>query len=212
LIRQSVRGSTFDEECNIFYDRSLAVKSWAELYLDHLDALIGAEPEFRVFGPEGEGQSRITSITYQDCPEVGLLTAFTYGLSLADHPDWKFGAPELLICVQSDDPAWGWAVAEVAAQLRGKCPFCIGNTINFHERITDESEMSAFFVFFPIGLEREDTKVEIPDRTVNIVGIYPIYEGEIDLIQRIGPLAFWDLDGFDPYEVHRPDLSLTLET
>jgi hypothetical protein len=184
------------------------MKSRAELYLDYLDGLMGIEPEFRFFGPEGGSQSRITSITYRDRPEDGLLTAFTYGLSLANHPDWKLGAPELLICVQSDDPAWGWAVAEVAARLRGQCPFSIGNTINFRERISEESEMSAFFVFFPIGLEREDAKVELPDRTIHLIGMYPIYEGEIDLIGRIGPLAFWELEGFDPYDIRRPDLSL----
>jgi hypothetical protein len=184
------------------------MKPRVELYLDYLEGLIGAEPRFQFFGPEGGSQSRITSITYPDRPEVGLLTAFTYGLSLADHPEWKLGAPKLLVCVQSDDPAWGWAVAEVAAQLRGECPFRIGDTINFHERIAEGSEMSAFLVFFPIGLEREDAKVELPDRTVNIPGMYPIYEGEIDLIRRIGPLVFWESDRFDPYDVRRPDLSL----
>ena len=184
------------------------MKSRVEAYLDYLDGLMGAEPEFHFFGPEDESQSRIISITYRDRPEAGMLTAFTYGLSLAAHPDWKLGAPELLICVQSDDPAWGWAVAEVAARLRGQCPFSISNTINFREQISEESDMSAFFVFFPIGLEREDVKFELPDRTINLIGMYPIYEGEIDLIGRIGPLAFWEFEGFDPYDVHRSDLSL----
>ena len=91
--------------------------------------------------------------------------------------------------------------------LRGRCPFCIGNTINFRERIATESAMAAFFVFFPSVLDPEAATVNLPDRTIHIVGMYPIYEGEIDLIQRIGPVAFWDLDGFDPYDVHRPDLS-----
>jgi Suppressor of fused protein (SUFU) len=136
-----------------------------------------------------------------------VLTPFTYGLSLADHADWKLGAPELVICVQSEDPAWGWAVAEVASRLRGRCPFCIGNTINFQEQIAAESEMSAFFVFYPSVLDQESATVTLPERPVHIVGMYPIYEGEISIIQQIGPVAFWDLDGYDCYSVHRPDLS-----
>ena len=183
------------------------MKSRAELYLDHLDGLIGAEPRFNLFGPEGGPLPRITSIIYSDQPEGGLLTAFTYGLSLAEHPDWKAGAPELVLCVESSDPAWGWAIAEVAARLRGQCPFCLGDTINFRERIAEESAMSAFFVFFSSVLDREAATVQLPDRMVHIVGMYPIYEGEIDLIRRVGPVAFWDLEGFDPYDVHRPDLS-----
>lgn len=183
------------------------MKSRAELYLDHLDGLIGAEPRFNLFGPEGGPVPRITSIIYPDQPEDGLLTAFTYGLSLADHPDWKAGAPELVLCVESGDPAWGWAIAEVAARLRGQCPFCIGDTIDFRERIAEESAMSAFFVFFPSVLDREAATIQLPDRTVHIVGTYPIYEGEIDLIRRVGPVAFWDMEGFDPYDIHRPDLS-----
>jgi hypothetical protein len=182
-------------------------KSRAELYLDHLDDLVGAEPEFQLFGPEDGDLPRVTSIIYRDRPEPGLLTAFTYGLSLADHPDWKLGAPELVLCVESENPAWSWAVAEVAAQLRGRCPFCIGNTINFGEQIADESAMSAFFVFFSNVLEKEAATVELPDRTIHIVGMYPIYDGELELIDRIGAVAFWQSDGYDPYDVGRRDLS-----
>jgi Suppressor of fused protein (SUFU) len=182
------------------------MKSRVELYLDHLDELIGAEPQFQFLAPEGGPLPRITSIIYPDQPEDGLLTAFTYGLSLTDHPDWKLGAPELVLCVGSRDFAWGWAIPEVAARLRGQCPFCIGDTINFRERIADESAVSAFFVL-PTVLDREAATINLPDRPVHIVGMYSIYGGEIDLIRRTGPAAFWDLDGFDPYDVHRPDLS-----
>ena len=183
------------------------MKTSAELFLEHLDNLTGADPRFNLFGPEGESLPRITSIVYPDSPEPGLLTAFTYGLSLADHADWKLGAPELVICVESEDSAWGWAIAEVAARLRGRCPFSIGNTINFHDQIAGESDMSAFFVFYPSVLDREAATVKLPDRTVHVVGMYPIYEAEISLIQQIGPVAFWDLDGYDCYSVHRPNLS-----
>ena len=67
--------------------------------------------------------------------------------------------------------------------------------------------MSAFFVFYPSVLDREAATVKLPDRTVHVVGMYPIYEAEISLIQQIGPVAFWDLDGYDCYSVHRPNLS-----
>jgi hypothetical protein len=184
------------------------MKSRAELYLEHIEELADAEPLFWLFGPEDGPLPPVTSIIYRDRPEAGLLTAFTYGLSLADHPDWKFGAPELVLCVQSEDLAWGWAIAQAAARLRGDCPFSIGNTIRFHEQIAPESTMSAFLVFFPTVLDREAATVKLPDRTVHIVGMYPIYEGEVDLVNRIGPAAFWDLEAYDPHDVGRPDLSL----
>ncbi|MFI5751363.1 hypothetical protein ACIBBE_36885 [Streptomyces sp. NPDC051644] len=55
----------------------------------------------------------MTEIVYEDLPD-GLLTALTYGLSLAEHPDWQHGSPELCLSVNSTNVIWAHAVGFLA--------------------------------------------------------------------------------------------------
>ena len=84
---------------------------------------------------------------YPDLPEAGMITGVTYGLSCADHPEWRFGRPEFVVTVSSRDEAWPLAAAWLGERFRG------------------------------------------------------------EPIQKIGVATFWDLEGFDPYDVGRRDLS-----
>ena len=54
-----------------------------------------------------EGLPGVTTIVYENTPEKGVITSFTYGLSLGHHPDCRNGRPELALTVRSDDFAWG---------------------------------------------------------------------------------------------------------
>ena len=180
--------------------------SRAERYLAHLDTLSGGiEPAFTRFDADRRGDPAVTVARYDDLPEPGFLTALTYGLSLGEHPEWRFGKPELCITVQARDREWGHALGHLVAQLRGTCPFAYGYTINFNERIAEESDMTAFVVFAPAVLDREDfTGIDVgDDLPINIAGMYPIHETERTWILEHGLQAFWDLD-WDPYDVGRP--------
>ena len=179
--------------------------SRVERFLAHLDEISGGiEPRFLPIESTHEGLKGVTAITYEDIPEPGMLTAITYGVSLADHTGWRLGKPELCITVQSTDVIWARAVGFIAEQLRGVCPFSYGDTLNFGERITPDSDMTAFVVFAPAVLERDsyldiDVGDELP---INIAGCYPIYESERQYIRANGLEAFWQLD-WDIYDVHR---------
>ncbi|UTW66221.1 suppressor of fused domain protein [bacterium SCSIO 12643] len=173
--------------------------------MSHLDRIFQVEPEFfsnDSIYPELNG---VTSIVYKDIPEKGMITALTYGLSLINHPDWKYGRPELLISVDSDDVSWGQVVGFLANKLRGDCSFSYGETINFGKKISDSSEMDAFFVFAPSILEREDyLDVDIGlDYKINIIGLYPMYASEMELINNWGLEKFWHHSDFDNYDVNR---------
>jgi Suppressor of fused protein (SUFU) len=190
--------------------------SRAERYLDHLDSLAGdLEPDFYQLDSTKDGLKGMTAVVYRGLPEPGHLIGLTYGLSLAEHPDWQQTKPELCICVQSDDVAWALAVAHLAEGLRGDCPFDYGSTIDFGQPISDESEMSSFVIFAPVVLERDDyLNIRVggraennghahPDDIVDIAGCYPIHDVELAYIQEHGLEAFWELD-WDPYDVKRP--------
>jgi hypothetical protein len=176
-----------------------------ERYLAHLDRISGGiEPRFIPIDSSRPGQKGITAIVYEDVPEPGHLTGLTYGLSLSEHPEWRHGKPELLISVDSSDDLWALAVADVAENLRGRAAFSYGETINFGEPISPESEMSAFVVFAPAVLDREDfLDIDVGDELpVHIAGVYPIHQQERLWILEHGLEAFWKSD-WDRYDVRR---------
>jgi hypothetical protein len=179
-------------------------KSSIEHYLDHLDGLFG-KGDCRKVTDETE-RPHVWVVGYRDVPDPGSLAGFTYGLSSIEHRDWKLGRPELLISVNSPNLDWALAAGFLAKKYRGLCPFSIGNVLRFGSRITSESEMSAFFVFAPSLLTPEEAAIVLPDRRINIVQLYPIYEEEIELIQREGVGSFFARDNLDLSDVRRPNL------
>lgn len=180
-----------------------------ELYLKHLDNIFQREPIFFMGEKDRNGLSGVSVMMYKDVPEVGCITGITYGLSLVDHPDWKLGKSELCISVESNNEDWAIAAGYIAEKLRGDCPFCYGETINFRKQISEDSEMDAFFVFAPSTLDKEDyLNIDIGlDYKINIAGLYPIYSSEIKILERIGLKDFWHHPNFDNYAVNRERIS-----
>lgn len=176
-----------------------------EKYLEHLDKIFQREPEFFKNESVIEGVNNVTAIVYKDFPTIGYVTAVTYGLSLVEHDDWKNERAELFICVQSDSIDWGIVIGYIANHLRGKFPFTYGNTINFGEKINEESEMDAFLIFTPTILEREEfMNIDIGlDYKINLSALYPIYKSEIEVYNQIGIEAFLNHPKFDFYNVKR---------
>ena len=115
-------------------------KTPVEKFMDHLDRIFQVEPEYFRNVSEIDGIAGVTSIVYKDVPDKGMITGITYGLSLVDHPAWKFGRPELIITVDSKDTTWAQVAGYLANSLRGNCPFSYSNTINFREKISKESD------------------------------------------------------------------------
>lgn len=184
--------------------------SRAEKYLAHLDRLSGGgrDPQFFPVESTRQGLRRVTEIAYEGLPD-GLFTTLTYGVSLAEHPGWRHGSPELCLSVNSADVMWAHAVGFLAEQLRGTCPFSYGSTIDFGERIVPESEVTAFCVFAPMVLDRDDylgIDVSVPGHeghdVINIQGMYPVHEVERQFINENGLETFWKSDG-EPADVLR---------
>lgn len=178
------------------------LESSIEAYLDHVDSLVGAKGTYSRITEEHE-RPHVWVVSYRDVPDPGSLTAFTYGLSSIDHPDWKEGRPELLINVDSSSRDWAIAAGSLAKRYRGLCPFSYGNTLRFGERISADSQMSAFFVFAPSVVDADQAQVVLPDRKINLVQVYPIYEEEIRLVEREGVGRFFATEGIDFADVQR---------
>ena len=182
------------------------VSTRVEQFLSHLDYISGGiEPRYIPVETSQSGLPGVTVVVYDDVPEPEMLTGITYGVSLVDHPHWRLGKPELSMTVRSNDLRWLFALGRIGEAQRGDNPFHYGDTINFGERITPDSEMTAFAIFAPAVLDRDDyTGISVGDALpVNICGLYPIHDAERRYIHDHGLEAFWKLD-WDPYDVGRP--------
>jgi Suppressor of fused protein (SUFU) len=193
---------------NIFNFKKKAVpekKTPIEKYLEHLDNIFQMEPIFWGGGKDENGLPKTSVMIYKDVPEIGFITGITYGLSLVKHPEWKLGRPELCISVKSTNESWGHVAGFIANRLRGDCPFCYGETINFGEQISEDSEMDAFFIFAPSTLDKNAfLNIDIgTDYKINIAGLYPIYSDELKTFEEIGLEKFWHHPNFDNYSVKR---------
>ena len=174
-------------------------------FLDHLDAIFQTEPEFFPFESKIEAAPNLACMVYRDIPEADHVTGVTYGLSEVAHPRWQSGRPELILSVQSKDIAWPLAVAELANQLRGRCPFGYGDVIDFGKNICAESQMSAFLVFTPAILAPDAALgIEVgAEQPVNLAGMYPIYDSERAVLAELGLERFWKHPKLDRYDVRR---------
>jgi len=177
-----------------------------ELYLDYLDKLTGAKPEFQLISKE-DNSPPVYIATYQNMPKNGVFTSFTLGLSSVDYEHWQYARPELMIRVNSTDISWGLAVGTVANHARGKYGFHLTDTVNFNAKIAHESEMSAFLIYHPLDMNKEITKIKLPGRTITLLQMIPIYDGEMRLIRENGFEWFTKLNP-DIYDVQRKDLSI----
>ncbi|WP_417390911.1 suppressor of fused domain protein [Gimesia sp.] len=159
---------------------------------------------------EVQSEAHLTTIKifyFEDLPEEGTLTAVTCGLSNASHPDWKHGKPELIVSLHTSDKSWGFAAGYFASAYFNEKRFSYGDVFLIDDPISQESEMSAYLVFAPSFLNQEESTFELPDRTIHLAGMYPLFASEIDLYDRIGLKEFWHSEGFDMYNSKRAPIS-----
>ena len=175
-----------------------------QIFLTHLDGITGSrKPAIHMVRSEDPQLPDVAVLVYENWPQPGFITAFTYGLSLVNHPDWKLGRGELMISMESLLHAWPYAIGAIVSRLRGSCPFSYGNTIKYGGAISEESDMDAFLVFAPPHLDRNQKVVRLTEYDCFIGGLYPLYGSELTLYEQIGLEAFWHHPGWDPLNPRR---------
>jgi hypothetical protein len=148
----------------------------AELLEAHYVRLTGCEGEsFQV----SDSPPAVFAVLHRGFPRNGASAGFTFGLSNSHSPATE-GHPhrELVVCMAGEDSSWVLAVAYLAVQLRGRCGFDRGDTINFRAEIASGSRMSAFLVAHPLAFNRTDAEVDIGIRHVSLRQLVPLYEEE----------------------------------
>ena len=91
--------------------------------------------------------------------------------------------PELAICVDSTDPRWAWALADIGDRVRTTSVFLPGDTIEIGEPISDESPMDSFVLWHQL-LTDDDAILPLDGHEVVLVQALPVHRSELDHIRR----------------------------
>jgi len=172
-------------------------------YLAALDSLVGGQGRFLKIT---DGIEPFWIVAYDDVPDKGSTTAFTFGISFIHHSSWKSGVPEIVISLNSSDDDWLLSLGAIACCLRGSCPFSFGDVLRFGKILSRESKMSSFFLFWPTILEKEQQNLILSDRTITFKQAYPIFETEADAIAKIGAECLFMKEGIDFSDVSRKEV------
>ena len=170
-------------------------------YLAALDSLVGGAGRYLQIGADGD--AAFWMVVYDDVPELGSTTAFTFGISAIPHPAWKEGVVELVVSVDSSDDDWPLSLGAIACSLRKTCPFSFGNVLRFGKPMSNESKMSSYFLFWPTILEKDQQTLRLSDRTITFKQAYPIFESEAEAIAKIGAENLFMTEGVDFSDVSR---------
>jgi hypothetical protein len=181
----------------------------AERFLEYLLQTTGREPDLVVaVESDTAGMGMVYGITYFDYPEKELTTGFTYGLSESNHSEWKAAKPELSITTVSSSTDWTQALAYLVEWNRETHAFLPGSLFHYGKPVSPDSAMDAFLVFNPaIGNGDEFRSIQLADDTISILGVHPLYYGEVAMLQKVGIRKFMDLPEYRLFSVTRPDLS-----
>ncbi|WP_295998517.1 suppressor of fused domain protein [Rugamonas sp.] len=172
-----------------------------------LEIRFGTVSEIREVGLPG--RPKMLVYYFADLPQNGMTTAITSGLSSAEHPDWKFGRPELMITMKSSDHLWGKAIGYFASAYAGDKPFSYGDRFKLDFPISGESDMNACFVFQPSFLPDDEKKFVLTDRTIFLAAMIPLYEDEIETFGKMGSKEFIISNAIDFTDPKREHVAVT---
>lgn len=178
--------------------------------MESLDAIFEVQPTYHPMPTNGD-LPPVSLLIYRDTPEKGLITGLTIGMSFVDQPCDHPQRHELMICVESNDALWVLALATVACTGRGNFHFSPGETIAFNAKISDQSSMTSFLVWYQNVFDAELEIIRAPDWDIKVVQLFPIHDDERVLIEQHGTEWFFPLVE-DPWDVTRKSIAERFES
>lgn len=183
------------------------MKPDALIYLEKLESLFGKVDEILKVDTKNTNDP-IFVFYFYDLPEKGMLTSITYGLSNVNFHSWTHGRPELIVTLDTMSKDWGFASGYFASEFRGEMGFSYMSMFTTDDPLSDESKMIGYFTFAPSFLNKSQSTIELPTKTIHLIGMYPIYKEEVALLQEIGLKDFMFMPDYDMYSVNRKNLGL----
>jgi hypothetical protein len=99
-------------------------------------------------------------------------------------------------------------VAYLAEWQRERHDFAPGSLFHYGKPVAPDSAMNSFLVFEPAAKDEQMfAPIHLQHQQIALRMVYPLYEGEVGLIQKVGIRKFMGLPQYDFFSVGRPDLS-----
>lgn len=171
----------------------------AEAFLNYTEQLFDKEAEIVKGTSAVDGLIEPAVFCFKDVPKSGSYTFVSYGLSIAELPEWKLGRrPELLLTIDSPHKEWGIVLADLISQTRGRVPFSYGHRIDLGQKV-EGSNVTQFTVFAPLHLKQEDfLDIDVgQEYKICLNAVYPLTIGESQVIDMIGFENFWKDPNFN---------------
>ena len=175
-----------------------------ELFLDYLNERCGSRANLTYVAGRNDSPP-VLAASYLEYPAADYLTAFTVGMSSVA-PVSGGERPELVISVKSANVAWARAIGVIAERYRGQSSFRPGDTVTLSDEISRSSAMRSFLVHNPSLSGLAGEPLEIEDRSIRLLQLYPVHDSEVALIRKYGYQAFIDSRP-DLADVRRPEQS-----
>jgi hypothetical protein len=175
------------------------------LFVRHIENIYGGEPIIFDVKSMTAGVPGIKLLVLKELPLAGVITTLTYGVSLVKIPGLAERRVELCISVRSSCIDWAISLGYLSNKLRGHFDFSYGKIIDFGEPLSRDSPMDGLFVYTPSHLTTQQfLQINVGlDYNVDVVGLYPMYSAEMDIIRECGVERFVRQPGFDKYDINR---------
>lgn len=171
---------------------------WLDEYFGHEDEIIGHDCP--------AGRPPVSVFVYRDTPEPGMMTGITFGISLYDHEKWVHSRPEMMVSLETQDIDWLNYLGYFGISFRGEKTFSYGDVFTTDEPLASDTKMDGFFIFAQSLLEPDGAVIQLKDYKVILGQMYPIYQAELSLYQKLGVQGFIQQEGLDVYDPGRAPL------
>lgn len=143
---------------------------------------------------------------YTDYPKSGLFSIVTYGVSEASCNQWKTEKPEFILTINSHFDQWSGFLGLITDLRRGQSDFREGYCCCSLAPITESSKLQG--LCFGGTVNMPINPIPLTDKRIIIRLAFPIYLGEIEIINRQGIKWFIEKVGKENLsDLRRPDLS-----
>lgn len=165
---------------------------------------------------DDQNGNRVYVASFQDYPKSGLTSHFSYGLAEVQQiknritKEASVQLNEISLSVESKSNEWAEALLDLVlwnltnGQLQAKALFKLGRVIE-----PAKSLMNSFLLFNSVsGKGNLLENIPYGGQKLSYIGAFPLYEGEVELLQKVGINKFVGLREYEHFSVLRQDLSM----
>lgn len=185
------------------------MKTLAEQYFEELADRLQRPPDgIAVLEADDEEMPAVYVAHWHNWPETGLVTSFIYGLSELPAEVGKTREHELAITVRGTEGQAGVTLANLVEWQRYSAQFVPGALFHYGKPLAPGTAMDSLLLFQnPYDPPKLWERLPLGVRQITLLMAYPLYKGEVTLLQKVGMRKFLSQPEYKLFNLDRVDLS-----